>query len=31
MSRLRGKIDREFDTELIQTIRGSGYSLRAPD
>ena len=29
MSRLRGKIDRGFDAELIQTIRGSGYMLRA--
>jgi two-component system, OmpR family, response regulator len=31
MSRLRGKVDRDFDAELIQTIRGSGYSLRASD
>ena len=30
MSRLRGKVDRGFDCELIRTIRGSGYSLRAP-
>jgi len=30
MSRLRGKVDRDFDCELIHTIRGSGYSLRAP-
>lgn len=30
MSRLRAKIDRGFDSELIHTIRGSGYSLRAP-
>ena len=29
MSRLRGKVDRGFDAELIQTIRGSGYMLRA--
>jgi two-component system OmpR family response regulator len=31
MSRLRGKIDRDFSVELIHTIRGSGYSLRAPE
>lgn len=30
MSRLRAKVDRGFDSELIHTIRGSGYSLRAP-
>jgi two-component system OmpR family response regulator len=30
ISRLRAKIDRGFDNELIHTIRGSGYSLRAP-
>ena len=30
MSRLRAKVDRGFDTELIHTIRGSGYCLRAP-
>lgn len=29
ISRLRAKIDREFDHELIHTIRGAGYSLRA--
>ena len=29
MSRLRGKIDKNFDTPLIHTIRGAGYSLRA--
>jgi two-component system, OmpR family, response regulator len=29
MSRLRGKIDRGFPRELIHTIRGAGYSLRA--
>jgi len=27
ISRLRGKIDREFDSALIHTVRGSGYSL----
>jgi two-component system OmpR family response regulator len=29
VSRLRAKIDRGFDDELIHTVRGSGYSLRA--
>jgi len=28
ISRLRSKIDKPFATELIHTIRGSGYSLR---
>ncbi len=27
ISRLRSKIDKPFDKELIQTVRGSGYSL----
>lgn len=27
VSRLRAKIDRDFDDELIHTVRGSGYSL----
>lgn len=31
ISRLRQKIDRGFDVSLIHTVRGSGYSLRAPD
>ena len=30
MSRLRSKIDRGFPSELIHTVRGAGYSLRAP-
>lgn len=30
ISRLRSKVDRGFAVELIQTIRGSGYCLRAP-
>ncbi len=30
MSRLRAKVDRDFDSALIHTVRGSGYSLRAP-
>lgn len=29
MSRLRSKIDRGFGTELIRTIRGSGYRIEA--
>src|ERR1700681_4703401 len=28
ISRLRSKIDRGFDTELLETVRGSGYLLR---
>jgi two-component system OmpR family response regulator len=31
ISRLRGKIDRGFDRDLIQTVRGAGYRLHAPD
>jgi two-component system OmpR family response regulator len=30
ISRLRGKIDREFSAELIHTVRGPGYCLRGP-
>jgi two-component system, OmpR family, response regulator len=29
ISRLRAKIDKGFEMELLKTIRGSGYSLRA--
>lgn len=29
VSRLRSKVDRGFDSELIETVRGSGYRLRA--
>lgn len=29
ISRLRSKIDKGFDTPLLHTVRGSGYSLRA--
>jgi two-component system, OmpR family, response regulator len=29
MSRLRGKVDRGFGAELIHTVRGAGYMLRA--
>lgn len=28
ISRLRAKIDKEFDTPLLQTIRGAGYMIR---
>ena len=31
ISRLRQKIDRGFEQPLIHTVRGAGYSLRAPD
>ena len=31
VSRLRAKVDRGFDVELIHTIRGVGYVLKAPD
>lgn len=31
ISRLRGKIDRGFNTPLLHTVRGVGYALRAPD
>jgi two-component system OmpR family response regulator len=30
ISRLRSKIDRDFDTPLLQTVRGAGYCLRVP-
>ncbi|MGA7979006.1 MAG: response regulator transcription factor [Chromatiaceae bacterium] len=30
VSRLRAKIDKEFDDPLLQTVRGAGYVLRAP-
>lgn len=30
ISRLRSKVDKGFSTELIETVRGSGYLLRAP-
>ncbi|WP_295384920.1 response regulator transcription factor [uncultured Thiodictyon sp.] len=30
ISRLRGKIDRDFETPLLHTVRGAGYMLRAP-
>ena len=31
ISRLRQKIDRDFDRPLLQTVRGAGYALRAAD
>ncbi|HEX3918820.1 MAG TPA: response regulator transcription factor [Caulobacteraceae bacterium] len=31
MSRLRAKVDRGHACELIHTVRGAGYCLRAPD
>lgn len=31
ISRLRAKIDRDFEPALIHTVRGAGYSLHAPD
>lgn len=30
MSRLRSKVDKSFVTELIHTVRGAGYAIRAP-
>ena len=30
MRRLRAKIDDAYDTKLIQTVRGMGYVLEAP-
>jgi len=29
LSRLRAKVDKPFDTELIRTVRGSGYAIGA--
>jgi two-component system, OmpR family, response regulator len=31
ISRLRSKIDKQFDQPLLHTVRGAGYCLRAPD
>lgn len=31
ISRLRAKVDKGYETELIHTIRGAGYALRTPD
>ena len=30
ISRLRTKIDKPFETQLIHTVRNTGYSLHAP-
>ena len=30
VSRLRSKLDRDFDAKLIQTHRGVGYALKLP-
>ncbi|GAB3470650.1 response regulator transcription factor [Massilia terrae] len=30
VSRLRGKVDKGFDLPLIHTVRGTGYTLKAP-
>ena len=31
ISRLRGKIDKDFDQPLLQTVRGAGYMIREPE
>ncbi len=31
ISRLRGKIDKDFDQPLLHTVRGAGYILREPE
>ncbi len=31
ISRLRGKIDKDFDVSLLHTVRGAGYSLHEPE
>ena len=31
ISRLRGKIDKEFDKPMLHTVRGAGYVLKAPE
>jgi len=31
ISRLRGKIDKDFDEQMLLTIRGAGYKLQAPE
>ena len=31
VSRLRGKIDKDFDEPLLHTVRGAGYVLREPE
>ncbi|RCL00194.1 MAG: Response regulator with CheY-like receiver domain and winged-helix DNA-binding domain [Candidatus Tokpelaia sp. JSC189] len=29
ISRLRSKIEKDFDTSLLHTVRGAGYTLKA--
>jgi two-component system OmpR family response regulator len=31
ISRLRGKIDKDFDPPLLQTVRGAGYRIHEPE
>jgi two-component system OmpR family response regulator len=31
VSRLRQKIDKNFDRPLLNTVRGAGYCLRLPE
>ena len=31
ISRLRGKIDKDFEPALLQTVRGAGYRIHAPE
>ena len=31
ISRLRQKIDKDFDQQLLSTVRGAGYMLRDPE
>jgi two-component system OmpR family response regulator len=30
ISRLRSKIDKPFETQLLQTVRNAGYSIQIP-
>jgi two-component system OmpR family response regulator len=30
VSRLREKLDRDFEVKLLRTVRGAGYVLKAP-
>jgi two-component system OmpR family response regulator len=30
ISRLRAKIDKDFDQPLLHTVRGAGYTIRDP-
>ena len=31
ISRLRSKIDKDYEIQLLHTVRGAGYCLREPD